>query len=155
MATSIGPRGREGSFRMPTGIAFVVGTAGVVVTLWLAYMALTSESVPIVGSARGALLAMAVVGMTACAIGGIGQAPIIGWAHPITIIGIIFGVVALAIIGAGLFGWDGLVRPAAGIVPLGATVAATTERLAIALLAAIIAGKWVVGIALAVLTSRA
>ncbi|HJW22042.1 MAG TPA: hypothetical protein VJ506_06410 [Candidatus Limnocylindrales bacterium] len=154
MTSTIGPRRREGGIGMPIGIAFILGTAGVVVTLWLAWLALTSDSVPIVGSVRGALIAIAIVGMAACAVGGIGQAPIIGWTHPITIIGIVAGVLALALIGAGLFGWDALVRPAAGVVPIGTTVVATTERLAIGLLAGLIAVKWVVGIALALVTLR-
>jgi hypothetical protein len=154
MTSTIGSRRREGGIGMPTGIALILGTAGVVVTLWLAWLALTSDAVPIVGTARGALIAIAVVGMTACAVAGIGQAPLIGWTHPVTIIGIIAGVVALALVGAGLLGWDGLVRPAAGIVPVGATVAATTERLAIGLLAGLIAIKWVVGIVQAVLLLR-
>jgi hypothetical protein len=117
-------------------------------------VSLNSEAVPIVDSARGALVAIAVVGMAACAVGGIGQAPIIGWSHPITIFGIVVGVLALVIVGAGLFGWDGLVRPAAALVPLGTGVDATTERLAIGLLAALIAAKWVVGIPLAMLVNR-
>jgi hypothetical protein len=139
---------------MPIALSFVLGTVGVVITLWLAWMALTSESVPIVGTARGALIAVAIVGMAACAIGGIGQAPIIGWTHPITIFGIVVGVLALVLAGAGIFGWDALVRPAAGVVPLGSAIAATTERLAIGLLAALIAIKWIVGIPLALLISQ-
>ena len=151
MASSIRSTGRKGGIGMPTALSFTLGTAGVVVSLWLAYVALTSDSVPIVGTVRGALIAIAIVGMAACAVGGIGQAPIIGWAHPITIIGIVMGLAALALIGAGLFGWDGLVRPAAGLIPVGSAVVATTERLAIGLLAALIAVKWVVGIALTAL----
>ena len=154
MTSTIGPRRREGGIGMPIGLALILGTAGVVVTLWLAWLALTSDSVPIVGSVRGALIAIAIVGMAACAVGGIGQAPIIGWTHPITIIGIVAGLLALALIGAGLFGWDALVRPAAGVVPIGTTVVATTERLAIGLLAGLIAVKWVVGMALALVTLR-
>jgi hypothetical protein len=124
------------------------------VTLWLAWAALTSESVPIVGTARGALIAIAIVGMAACAVAGIGQAPIIGWTHPISMFGIVVGVLALVLTAAGLFGWDALVRPAAGLVPLGGAVAATTERLAIGLLAALIAVKWIVGIPLALLINQ-
>jgi len=154
MTSSMGSQARKGGAAMPIGIAFVLGTAGVAVTLWLAWMALTSESVPIVGTARTALIAIAIIGMAACAVGGIGQAPIIGWAHPITIFGIVVGVLALLLAGAGLFGWDALVRPAAGVVPLGATIAATTERLAIGLLAALIAMKWIVGIPLALLVNQ-
>lgn len=154
MSASVGWTGRKGGIGMPAMLSFLLGTVGVVVALWLAWMALTSESVPVVGTARGALIAIAIVGMAACAVGGIGQAPIIGWTHPITIFGIVVGVLALMIAGAGLFGWDGLVRPVAGVVPLGTAIAATTERLAIGLLAALIAVKWLVGIPLALLVSR-
>jgi hypothetical protein len=151
MASSIGSTPRKGGVGMPIELSFVLGTLGVGVSLWLAYMALTSDSVPIVGSPRGALLAIAIVGMASCAVAGIGQAPAIGWTHPITIFGIVVGVLALAVAGAGLFGWDALVSPVSGIVPVGANVAVTTERLAIGLLAALIAAKWVVGIPLAFL----
>jgi hypothetical protein len=140
---------------MSIEVSFVLGTIGVGVSLWLAFMALTTDSVPIVGSPRGALLAIAVIGMAACAVAGIGQAPTIGWTHPISLFGIVVGVLALAVAGAGLFGWDALVSPAGGIVPMGPNVAATTERLAIGLLAALIALKWVVGIPLALLVRSA
>lgn len=73
MTSTIGPRRREGGIGMPIGIAFILGTAGVVVTLWLAWLALTSDSVPIVGSVRGALIAIAIVGMAACAVVRIGM----------------------------------------------------------------------------------
>lgn len=154
MASSIGSAGTKGGRGMPITLPFVLGTVGTALALWLAYVALTSDSVPVVGTARGALLAIAVVGMAACAIGGIGQAPIVGWFHPVTIFGIVVGVLALVIAGAGLFGWDGLLRPAAGLVPMSTSVAATTERLAIGLLAGLIAVKWLVGIPFALLASR-
>ena len=154
MTSTVGSRRREGGMGIPPAIAFILGTAGLVVTLWLAWQALTSDTIPIVGSVRGALLAMAIVGMAACAVGGIGQAPIIGWAHPLTILGIVAGVVALALIGAGLFGWDAVVRPAAGVVPVAASLAVTTERLAVGLLASLIVAKWAAGIAVAVLAIR-
>ena len=134
---------------MPITLSFLLGTAGVIVVVWLAWTALTSESVPVFGTARNALIGVAVVGMAACAVAGIGQAPIIGWTHPITIFGIVVGVLALVIAGAGLFGWDTVVSPVAGLVPVGTAVAATTERLAIGLLAGLIVIKWVVGIPLA------
>jgi len=152
MVTSTGSR-PKGGVGMPIGISFVLGTVGVAVTLWLAWIALTSESVPIVGTARGALIAIALLGMASCAVAGIGQAPIVGWTHPITIVGIVAGVLALLLVGAGLFGWDALLQPAAGFVPVGASVAATTERVAIGLLAALIAVKWLVGIPLAFLVN--
>lgn len=154
MAASVDTTGRKGGIAMPIFPAFVLGTAGVAVTLWLAWMALTSDSVPVVGTARSALIAIAIVGMAACAVAGIGQAPAIGWSHPLTIIGIVVGVLALAIAGAGIFGWDALVRPAAGVIPMGTTVAATTERIAIGLLAALITAKWILGIPLAILVGQ-
>lgn len=154
MTTSVRSNSKKGSIGMPIWPAFILGTAGVAVTLWLAWMALSSDSVPVVGSARGALIAIAIVGMAACAVAGIGQAPTIGWTHPITIVGIVVGILALVVAGAGLFGWDALVRPAAGVIPMGTAVAATTERLAIGMLAALIAVKWIVGIPLALLIGR-
>jgi hypothetical protein len=154
MTSSVGSPERKGSMGMPIALSFAIGTVGVVITLWLAWMALTTESVPFVGTARAALIAIAIVGMAACAVSGIGQAPIIGWTHPITIFGIVVGVLALVLAGAGIFGWDALLRPAAGVVPLGSAIAATTERLAIGLLAALIAVKWIVGIPLALLVSQ-
>jgi hypothetical protein len=154
MAISMDSARRKGGIGMPIWPAFVIGTIGVAVSVWLAWAALTNESVPIVGSARGALIAIAIIGMAACAVSGIGQAPTIGWTHPISIFGIVFGVLALAIAGAGLFGWDALVRPAAGVIPVGTAIAATTERLAIGLLAALIVVKWIVGIPLAILIGQ-
>jgi hypothetical protein len=139
---------------MPAIFSFILGTVGVAAVLWLAYVALTSDSVPLVGTARGALIVAAVVGMAACAIAGIGQAPLVGWLHPITVFGIVVGVLALVIVGAGVFGWDGLVRPFAGVVPVGATLVATTERLAIGLLAGLIAVKWIAGIPFSLLANR-
>jgi hypothetical protein len=152
MTTPIGSA-RKGVTGMPSSLTFVLGTAGVIVCVALAWLALTSDSVPVVGSPRGALIAIVVVGMASCAIGGIGQAPIIGWTHPLSIFGIVFGVVALVVASAGIFGWDGLLQPVSGIIPTASSVAATTERLAIGLLTSLIVVKWIVGIPLALIVS--
>ena len=56
MASSMGSHGRKDGMGMPIGLSFVLGTAGVAVTLWLAWVALNNESVPIVGTARGGLI---------------------------------------------------------------------------------------------------
>jgi hypothetical protein len=154
MASSITARGKGISGLSPT-LSFAVATAGVVLLLWLAWIALTSDSVPVVGTARNALIAIAIVGMAACAIGGIGQAPIMGWTHPLTILGIAVGVLALVIVGAGLFGWDTILSPFAGFVPVGSTLAATSERVAIGLLVGLIVVKWIVGIPWALLGQQA
>ena len=63
MSVSVSSRNRKAGIGMPVTMSFVLGTILVIVTLWLAWVALTNESVPIVGSARGALIAIAVVGM--------------------------------------------------------------------------------------------
>ncbi|MBI3752133.1 MAG: hypothetical protein HY263_10830 [Chloroflexi bacterium] len=131
---------------MPAGISFALGTVTVVVCLALAYVAVTSNSVPVVGTVRTALIAMAVIGMAGCAVAGIGQAPVIGWTHPISILGIVLGVLALAIVAAGLAGWDGFFSPIVDFVPQQDAVVLTTERLAMVSLALVIAVKWLVGL---------
>jgi hypothetical protein len=54
----------------------------VVLALGVAYGAITDPDLPIVGSGRGALLAVAVLGMAGCGVGGLSQAPVLGWSHP-------------------------------------------------------------------------
>jgi hypothetical protein len=130
---------------------FLLGTLVVGVTVAIAVMALTADSLPIIGTGRAALIAVAVVGMTACAIGGISQAPSLGWTSPGIVIGVVFGVAALIVLGAGLFGWDGLLQPVAQFVPTRAAIGTLTERTAIVALAAIVVTKWVVGVAMAAL----
>ena len=104
---------------------------------------------PIVGAGRGALIAVAIIGMAGCAIAGISQTTTFGWTHPVMILGSVLGVVALAVIGAGLFGWDGLLRPVAALAPGGALVAATTEQLALVAIAGIIALKFAINVVFA------
>jgi hypothetical protein len=52
-------------------------------------------------------------------------------------------------IGAGLFGWDGLLRPLARVAPGGTLIAATTEQLAVTALASLFVIKFVVSLAFA------
>lgn len=129
---------------------FLAGTALVVVAVAIALLAAGGRELPWVGAGRGALIAVAIVGMAGCAIGGIGQAPTVGWTHPATIIGIALGVVALAIIGAGLFGWSGILQPVSGFVP-GTAPAGLDASLRVALiaLAGLIVVKWLVAVGLA------
>lgn len=131
---------------MPAGISFALGTITTIVCLALAYVAATSNSVPVVGTVRATLIAMAVIGMAGCAIAGVGQAPTIGWTHPISIIGIVLGVLALAIVAAGLVGWDGFFTPIASILPAPYAVVLTTERLAVISLALVVGVKWLVAL---------
>jgi hypothetical protein len=129
---------------------FLAGTLLVVLALAIAVLAAAGRDLPWIGGGRGALIAVAVLGMAGCAIGGISQAPAIGWAHPVTVVGIVLGVVALAVIAAGLFGWDGVLQPIAGLVPgPSADGASQPTRTAVIALAGIIAIKWLVAVALA------
>ena len=130
-------------------VRFLTGSALVVAAIAVAAAALLTDSLPVVGSGSGALLAVAVIGMAGCAVAGISQAPDLGWTSPATIIGAFLGVVALLVIGAGLLGWTGLLQPISGIVPVGTGLVVTTERIAVFALAAILAAKWLVTAAIA------
>jgi hypothetical protein len=134
----------------PFGVSFIVGTALTVVALGLAYLALTQESLPYIGSGAGALVAMTIIGMAGCSVGGLTQAPILGWLSPGILAGTILGVVSLGIVAAGLFGWDGALRPVAQLVPGHLTTGATTVHLAIVALGGVIAVKWAIGLLMAV-----
>jgi len=133
---------------------FLAGTLLVALAVAIALLAAAGRELPWVGVGRGALIAVAIVGMAGCAIGGIGQAPSLGWTHPVTIIGILLGIAALAVIGAGLFGWSTVLQPVSGLVP-GSTPAGLDETLRVALiaLAGVIVIKWLVAVGLATSTS--
>jgi hypothetical protein len=71
----------------------------------LVFMVLTGRDVPIVGSGAGALLALGLIGIAMCTLGGIGTVQgALGWTHPLTIIGSILGVAALLVVTLPLFG---------------------------------------------------
>jgi hypothetical protein len=128
---------------------FWAGGALVLVTLAVAIGAVVSPSLPIIGSGRLALVAVAVLGMAACMVAGIGQAPTIGWTHPAVIVGSILGVLALVVILAGLGGWS-VVQPVGDVVArVTGSAEVTIEQSAIVALAGIVVVKWVVGVVLA------
>lgn len=124
---------------------FITGSVLVLAALAVAFLAVTRDSVPIVGTGVGALLTVAVLGMAGCAVAGISQAPVLGWTAPMILLGTVLGVIALAVIAAGVFGWSWLLQPIAGFVP-GETSAAAPARTAILALAGVIAIKWATGI---------
>lgn len=140
--------GRLGTVKL-FDATFLLGTFLVVVALVIAFAALTRDSLPIIGVGRGALLAVAVVGMAGCAVAGISQAPILGWTDPMIVLGSALGVIALVIVGAGLFGWAGVLQPIAGFVPTRTGEVDQTVRVAIVALSGMTAVKWVIGVAMA------
>ena len=70
----------------------------------LVFMVLTGRDVPIVGNGAGALLALGLIGLAMCTLGGIGTVQsTLGWTHPLTIIGSILGVAAVLVVALPLF----------------------------------------------------
>ena len=128
---------------------FLTGSALVLLALGVAFLAITRDQLPIIGTGIGALLAVAAIGMAGCAVGGISQAPALGWTAPTIVFGTVLGLVAILIIAAGVFGWTPVLEPIARFVPAQAT-AASPVTTAIFALAVLIAVKWVVAIGLAV-----
>lgn len=128
---------------------FFVGSFLVLAALAVAFLALTRNDLPLVGTGVGALVTVAVIGMAGCAVGGISQAPTLGWTAPTIVLGVVLGVVALAIVGAGIFGWSAILEPIGRFVPGPATTAVTAVRTAIFALGVLIAAKWLVAVGMA------
>jgi len=133
----------------PFDTNFFIGSILVIAALSVAFLAMTRSELPIVGTGVGALLLVGVLGMAGCAVAGISQAPTLGWTAPVIVLGTVLGVAALLVIAAGIFGWSGVLQPISAFVPGGATATNPTTT-AVFALAAIIAAKWVIGIAMAV-----
>ena len=127
---------------------FMVGTLLVLMALAIAFAAITRDDPPLVGTGVGALIAVAVIGMAGCAVGGISQAPVAGWTSPTIVLGIALGVLALVVIAAGVFGWAGILQPVAQFVP-GQAGTPTPARTAIAALGALMAVKWLIATGMA------
>ena len=51
--------------------------------------------IPLIHTYRAAFFVLFVAGFALCFLGGVGQAPTYGWAHPISIAGYILGITAL------------------------------------------------------------
>jgi hypothetical protein len=124
---------------------FVLGSSLVLAALAVAFLAITRDDLPLIGTGAGALLAVAVIGMAGCAVGGISQAPVAGWTSPTIVLGIVLGLAALIVIGAGLFGWEALLQPVARFVP-GDAATVSTVRTAIFALAVLIVVKWAIAV---------
>jgi hypothetical protein len=110
------------------GNPLLANALGVMIAALVA-AALTSTPVPLLGSDSAVYLAVLVLGMAMCALGGVGRAPTkYGWAHPVTLFGIVVGTVMLLL--------------AAGV--LSGQVAA---RVGLSAFAVLLAMKWAVGLA--------
>lgn len=84
--------------------SFLVIILGIVAAL-LVFAVLTNRPVPLLNSDRAVMIALVVIGMAMCAVGGIGPAiSHYGFASPIFIIGAALGILMLLIPGAVLVG---------------------------------------------------
>jgi hypothetical protein len=127
---------------------FVLGSVLVLLALGIAVAAAMRADLPLVGTGVGALIAVAVIGMAGCAVGGISQAPAAGWTNPAVVAGIVLGVVALVVTAAGVFGWSGVLQPVAQLIP-GQAESVAPARPAIVALGAVIALKWLIATVMA------
>lgn len=129
--------------------AEVIGGLFVLVAVVVAIVSLGGSPLPVVGAGRGALLAVAAIGVTGCVVIGISGSAQPGGINPLGgIVQLALWIVVFVVMGAGLFDWDGLLRPVAAVVP-GGLVAATTVQLAVAALASLFVVKYVVNIGFA------
>jgi hypothetical protein len=95
----------------------------------LVVAALTNTSVPLLGSERAIFVAVVLLGISMCAVGGVGRAPMkYGWMHPVTLFGIAIGAIMLLL--------------AAGVM-----LGQVAEQIGLIVFTALFAIKWVVGLA--------
>jgi hypothetical protein len=103
---------------------------------------------PLVGTGVGALIAVTVIGMAGCAVGGISQAPAAGWTSPAIVAGIALGIVALVVVAAGVFGWTSVLQPIAQHLPT-QPEGLTSARAATVTLGGLIGVKWLIATTMA------
>ena len=124
---------------------FLGSTVLVVAALGLAWAAITGTELPVLGSGAALLIAVGIVGLAACAVGGVGQVTSFDLTDPKMLIGTVLGIAALAIVVAGLVGWAAPFQPLVQLVPGQAANASAVQLSALAL-AIVIAAKWLIGL---------
>jgi len=134
--------------------SFIGGTVLALLAIGFAWAAVTRTEVPVLGSGAGLLLGIGAVGLAACAVGGIGTVTEFDISQPRILIGTVLGIVALAIVVAGLLGWTAPFQPLVQLVP-GEAASVSAVQLASLALAGLIAAKWVIATILAIVTPAA
>jgi len=128
-----------------TGNAFAANLLGILAALIVVAL-LANIRLPLIGSDRAAFIALVVIGMTMCALGGIGRAQsTLGWTDPVTLVGIVFASLALVLVAAVLTGRAGFLAPVAAVVG-GTSALDSTDRAATLVLAGLVAVKWAIGL---------
>lgn len=88
----------------PTLNYILAGVLGIVAVLIVSAI-LTGKQIPVISNERSALIALVVIGIVMCTLGGIGPTQnTYGWTHPVMLIGIVLGVLALLVTGLTLIG---------------------------------------------------
>jgi hypothetical protein len=109
-------------------IANALGVGAVLYTLAV----LAGTRLPLITSGRAAFFGLAAIGFAMCTAGMAKVTSGLGWTHPISLVGMVLGVGALALVGVVTFG----IR-----LPFIAS-----DRAALILLAALIVVKWVLAL---------
>lgn len=125
-----------------TAAATVIGLA-IALLVWAA---ISNQAFPVIGSHdRAALWVVFGLGVTMCAIAGVGPySKTLGWLHPMTLIGIALGVLAVVPVLLVLFGWT---APLTSVGQLfgGGVATLSADRTAIVVLGSLILVKWLLG----------
>jgi hypothetical protein len=128
------------------GNGFAANLLGILAVLIVVAL-LANVRLPLLGNDRTAFIALVVVGMSMCALGGIGRAQnTLGWTDPITVIGIIIGSLALVLVAAVLTGRAGFLEPVAALVGGTSSLESSTDRAATLVLAGLMTLKWAIGL---------
>ena len=99
-----------------TGGALAANLLGIVAALFVAALLLDIRR-PLFGSDRATFIGLVVIGITMCALGGIGRSQsTLGWTDPVTLVGIVIGSLALLLVAAVLAGKAELLAPVAARV---------------------------------------
>ena len=88
----------------PTSNYLISAVLGIV-ALVMVVAVLTGRQLPLISTERGAVLALTVIGIVMCMLGGIGPTQSqYGWTHPFMLVGIVLGALALIVSGLTLIG---------------------------------------------------
>jgi hypothetical protein len=95
---------------MNTGMSSIIKKAGLssvlgLVAVGLVISYLIGWNLPLVANDRAALYTLAVLGFAMCCIGMGRTAAQLGWTHPITVSGVVMGVLIIVIVAATAAGW--------------------------------------------------
>jgi hypothetical protein len=141
-------QGATSANKAPATLATIPNVLGIVALLLvLAILTGAAGSLPLLASDQVAFYALVVIGIAMCVVGGLGQVPAtLGWTHPITLAGTALGVLALVPAAAVLNGRADVLRPIGSAIYGDTGASVSGERVALIVLAVIMAAKWALGL---------